>query len=210
MPALTMAESQYQSTALGDKEISLFPTQIWIFAPDERMSSKISEMEKKAIDLRNTKADNGTNTVSGRGIWRLESPHLTEDFKEATDKIEQQLATACKRLGMKMGRRRFDSWLNVNDPGSYHVQHNHSPNLLSGVLYLSDIQKSGRIIFKDPRPTRQCFRETQRGPMEIPLSAAAGGAAIFPSWIEHYVEENKTDHQTACIAFNLGELMESR
>jgi uncharacterized protein (TIGR02466 family) len=201
------SENQPKSDMLNSKEINLFPTQIWIFPPDEGMVKAIRKMERKALELRQSKIELGAPTVSGRGIWRMSSPHLTPDFKQATERIETLLAVTCKRLGIAAGRRKFDTWLNVNDPGSYHVQHQHSPNLLSGVFYLSDIQESGKIIFKDPRPARQCFRETQGGPLEIPLSTTAGGAAIFPSWLEHHIEENQTGTPTACIAFNLGELV---
>jgi len=198
---------QPNNDSYNSKEINLFPTQIWIFPPAEEMTKDIQNMEQKALELRNSKTELGVPTVSGRGIWRMPSPHLNAEFKNATDRIELLLSATCKRLGLPAGRRKFDTWLNVYDPGSYHIQHQHSPNLLSGVLYLSDIQESGRIIFKDPRPSRQCFKETQGGPIEIPISTTAGGAAVFPSWLEHYVEENHTNRITACIAFNLGELI---
>jgi len=204
---MNSSQNQAKSDTFNSKEINLFPTQVWIFPPDEEMAEAVKRMERKALELRQSKPELATPTVSGRGIWRMPSPHLAPGFEQATDRIELLLSATCKRLGLPAGRRKFDTWLNVNDPGSYHVQHQHSPNLLSGVLYLSDIQGSGRIIFKDPRAARHCFGETQNGPLEVPVSTTAGGAAIFPSWLEHYVEENQATHPTACIAFNLGGLI---
>lgn len=185
------------------KEINLFPTQIWVFPPDEKMITAIQQMEAKALSLRESTTKLGTHRYSARGNWSMPSPHLDPDFKQAIDRIELLLEAACKRLDLPDGKRRINTWLNVNDPGSYQRQHEHNPNTLSGLLYLSDIQKNGRLIFKDPRPARQYQKETQRGPIEVPVSAIAGGAAIFPSWLEHYVEENKTSKTTACIGFNM-------
>ena len=195
------------SDALNSKEITLFPTQIWIFPPDEKLLESVKIMERKALELRESTMESEETLASGRGIWRMKSPHLNAHFKQATDRIEILLSATCKRLSLPAGRRKFDTWLNVNDPGSYQVQQHQSPNLLSGYFYLSDIQESGKIIFKDPRTARQCFRETQIGPLEVPLSTTAGGAAIFPSWLEHYAEENRAINPTACISFNLGRLV---
>ncbi len=190
----------------GAKAISLFPTEVWIYPP-EGHSIDINRLQTIGMRIKrdDTREESTLDPHSARHAWRMENPHLKPDFEDAYEYIKKILSVTTSRLGLTGGLREFGSWLNIIQPGGYHVVHHHAPNLLSGVLYLSDCSKTARLILRDPRPSRLCFPGTQIGPTEVPVASTAGSAIIFPGWLEHWVEQNNSDHELTYIAFNLGD-----
>ena len=194
------------STISGEraKEINLFPTSVWIFPPASEEELNTTELLAAALDLYRNPGTATSPTRSARHGWRLSSPHELEPFHSAFTHIEGLLTQTAKRLGLDSGKREFDSWLYILEPGGYHVIHQHAPNLLSGILYLSDCIDTARLILRDPRPARLCTPGSQSGPSEVPVSSAMGSAIVFPGWLEHWVEENESDQPLAYISFNMG------
>lgn len=186
------------------KEINLFPTSVWIFPPASEEELKTTELLTAALNLYRNPGTATSPSRSARHGWRLNSPHELEPFHPAFTYIEGLLTQTAKRLGLDSGKREFDSWLYILEPGGYHVIHQHAPNLLSGILYLSDCIDTAQLILRDPRPARLCTPSSQSGPSEVPVSSAMGSAIVFPGWLEHWVEENESDQPLAYISFNMG------
>ena len=198
------------NTGNGPKGVNIFPTEVWIFPPAPTEYLNANELMSLSLALKHTSGTESANPRSARHAWRKDSPHLDEEFGTAFQYIKDILGAVCRKLDLKGGTREFDSWLNVIEPGGYQVSHNHAPNLLSGILFLSDCTNTSRLVLKDPRPARQCFTQTQQGPTEVPVSSSAGSAIIFPGWLEHWVEENNSETQQAYIAFNLGNIVKDQ
>ena len=186
------------------KEINLFPTSVWIFPPASEEELNTTALQAAALDLYRNSGTTTSPSRSARHGWRLDSPLELESFHPAFTYIEGLLSQIVKRLGVDGGKREFDSWLYVLEPGGYHVVHQHAPNLLSGVLYLSDCIDTARLILRDPRPARLCTPGSQSGPSEVAVSSAIGSTIIFPGWLEHWVEENESSQPLSYISFNLG------
>lgn len=95
-------------------------------------------------------------------------------------------------------------WINVNFPGSCNMAHIHDHSL-SGVYYLSvptPSTSSGRLVFIDPR--QRVSMSTHRiKSSNYPVVPEVGACIIFPSWLEHYVEPNKTLSPRISISFNI-------
>ena len=191
----------------GAKGINLFPTEVWIFPPPPADSLTTDDLLTLSINLKNNHLLQSANRRLARHCWRKNSPHLDKEFKKAFAYTQDILSAVCRKLKMKGGVREFDSWLNVIEPGGYQAVHSHAPNLLSGILFLSDCSDTSRLILTDPRPGRRHFLETQLGPTEIPVASSAGSAIIFPGWMEHWVEENNSTADKAYIEFNLGNII---
>ena len=86
-------------------------------------------------------------------------------------------------------------WFNINHKGSSNTLHNHthpgSPQGgLSGVFYLSVPKNSGNIIFQ---------LETKE---QLRLKSISGYLIIFPLYLDHLVEESKSNRDRLSIAFN--------
>jgi hypothetical protein len=193
-----------EGTEFKPKAINIFPTEVWIFPPATQEHVDTEELLRASLIKKQSGSTESASIRSARNAWRLENPHLQDEFKDAFDYIQNILSATCQKLRIEGGSRQFGSWLNVIEPGGYQVLHHHAPNILSGILYLTDCSTSARLILKDPRSTRLCFPETQLGPCEVPVSSAPGSAIIFPGWLEHRVEENLSEAPIGYIAFNLG------
>lgn len=95
-------------------------------------------------------------------------------------------------------------WINVNYPGACNFSHIHDHSL-SGVYYLSvptPSPSAGRLVFIDPR--QRVSMSTHRiKSSNYPVVPDVGACIVFPSWLEHYVEPNRTQDVRISISFNL-------
>ncbi len=187
------------------KEIRVFPTNLWVFPPPKNLESKAKQLINTALRLQEREPGNSSAALSGRGIWRSENPHPLKEFEEVYIQIQKNLATTCKRLGIPPGTHYFNSWIDIMEPGGYQVLHQHSPHLLGGTFYLSETIETGRLILKDPRPARLCSSKSQPGPSEIPVTATPCSTIIFPGWLEHSIEENKSTKKRITLSFDFSE-----
>lgn len=104
------------------------------------------------------------------------------------------------------------SWLQYNQPGSYFQRHDHYGALLSGVLYLEVSEDSGEILFHNPIETRRatnCFFERVKKEdnpynySHVKYTPVVGEMLVFESWLQHTVEQNKSDHNRISVSFNI-------
>ena len=100
------------------------------------------------------------------------------------------------------------SWLVRSLPGQRSDWHLHRNCIFSGVVYLQVNDKSGNISFMRPRYQELC--STFQPPIQqftaynsdISLALTRGMIIIFPSQIQHRVEQNNSDEERISIAFN--------
>ena len=97
-----------------------------------------------------------------------------------------------------------NSWLNINVKENYNLPHTHALCSLSAVIYLQTHKDSGKIIFKNPTlvqhyPLNNFNKHFYNTFWILPIQ---GNVIIFPSFLEHYVEENKSDVERISIAIN--------
>jgi len=98
-------------------------------------------------------------------------------------------------------------WCNINGQYSFHSEHLHPFSHISGVFYISCPSDSGSILFKDPRPGRAMvppplaqFRPENSTLVNIPPED--GKLLMFPSFLEHSVEQNLTTTERIGMSFN--------
>lgn len=104
------------------------------------------------------------------------------------------------------------SWLQFNQPGSYFVRHDHYGALVSGVLYLQVPKDSGDILFHNPIEARRVSNtffervkkeDNQYNFSHIKYTPVVGEMLIFESWLQHTVEQNKSDDNRISVSFNI-------
>ena len=104
------------------------------------------------------------------------------------------------------------SWVNINPKGSKNLRHNHfdvgGNVVFSGVYYVKVPKDSGCIRFFDPRGfmIHSCldmkyFHGHSKPVFDV--EPQAGDCVYFPSWLEHDVEDNKSNEDRVSIAFNV-------
>ena len=182
----------------------LWPTEIYSFKSDIIDNDKIKEilLEKEKTEP--------TRELSNRGGWQSHAEILKDDgFSEIEDFLYECTSHILKDIFID-GTKFFivSSWANVNRKGDYNERHVHSNSHWSCVYYVTETYKSS-IFFIDPRIRAQMFmpydlfNEENKYYGQIgPGENEPGDAWFFPSWLEHGVTNNTTNHPRISISCN--------
>lgn len=99
------------------------------------------------------------------------------------------------------------SWVNYNPPNTRHHKHSHPNSIFSGTFYIDTAPNAGAIILTNPNK-KQFYSEHIDKDKSKYTSPIFGfrpdkyDLYIFPSWLEHEVEPNKSDTTRISLAFN--------
>ena len=109
-------------------------------------------------------------------------------------------------------KMRASAWININSPGSYNVKHTHPNSHLSGVMWIKAPKDSGNIVFDNPNG-HQTHTEINSYNQEFKdqffvhhaywLPPLEGRMIIFPSHLQHEVEEIKSNEDRISVSFNV-------
>ena len=183
-----------------------FPTIIYI--KDLPNSEQLnSYLEKHIIEWSNQ--DKGVSKTNVNG-WHSTTdmnqktkyePLIQELFKMQNEIIEEEHLDIEPKLG--------NMWANINPPGGYNQSHLHPNSLFSGAYYIKTPPNSGRLQLMDPRPgVQQCMPPRKKVKLprelwrEIYYDPIPGRMIIFPSWMWHKVEPNKSNDIRLSVSFN--------
>ena len=101
------------------------------------------------------------------------------------------------------------SWFSINRKYGYHGYHSHMPGLWSGVYYVQAVNEDSAITFLDVNkkhnwPTAySTFNDNNYCSPSCSIPPETGMLIIFPSWLEHGVEQQMDDRERITISFNL-------
>lgn len=98
------------------------------------------------------------------------------------------------------------AWSNIQKKGEFVSTHIHPWSVLSGVYYVQTAPDCGDLHFEDPRPGHVAVvspQVTGRSRVSQNFSPEAGSMVIFPSWLQHYTDPNRSGIERICIAFNV-------
>ena len=100
-----------------------------------------------------------------------------------------------------------DMWANVLKSNEHHSIHTHSNNFLSGTYYLHSDQGAS-IVFHDPRPAADVIvprkkETTVNNASLLSYASKQNRAVFFPSWLPHWVQQNKSNNKRISIAWNI-------
>jgi uncharacterized protein (TIGR02466 family) len=100
------------------------------------------------------------------------------------------------------------SWLNLTTKNGSHHLHKHSNSFLSGVLYINTTNDD-EIVFKKPSESNLIFQMLKSDEKITLLNAdfwrvpaLTGQLIIFPSSLEHMVNQIQTDHRRISLSMN--------
>ncbi len=100
-------------------------------------------------------------------------------------------------------------WANINPPGGMNRAHQHPNSLWSGVYYIKAPKNSGNLKIDDPRSSAAMSRPRQKKGLKPPrlfremsYEPIAGRCIMFPSWLMHCVDPNKSNDIRISVSFN--------
>ena len=99
-------------------------------------------------------------------------------------------------------------WAIINTGGSANTRHQHGNSTISGAYYVRAPKNSGDIIFYDPRPAPVYTYPNALSPNLLNaqihgISPNEGSLVLFPSYLDHSVNENLSNDERIVISFNL-------
>jgi len=142
--------------------------------------------------------------------WQTKSAnlHKQKEFKFFADLIILTSKRIIEQLDYKVEDITItDMWANVLKDTEHHPMHTHSNNFLSGTYYLQSDQKAS-IVFHDPRPAADVLvprkkQTTLNNSSLLSYASKQNRAVIFPSWLPHWVQQNKSKTKRISIAWNI-------
>jgi uncharacterized protein (TIGR02466 family) len=185
--------------------IRLFPSFVWKtrLGSEAGGAVRVAILDEVSAERAGT-ADPATGQVwqSRHGLHRV--PALEPLVGHIRLGVEQVLAF------LHVGKAPFEItglWVNVAAPGGAVRMHNHPNNFLSGVYYLQVQEGADTINFHDPRPQAAVVRPpvtelTAYNTDQVVVRVEEGALLIFPSWLVHSVDPNRSDRVRISASFN--------
>lgn len=136
----------------------------------------------------------------------LTSVSITKNFLKDTPLLQQYIEFKINdflgELNISAKPNFIKSWVNYIAPGGYQNYHNHllEPDL-SGVYYYKTNEHDGDLMFKTDSGGL-VHSKVFGNPSIIREKPKAGKLILFPSFLEHSVEQNKSLSDRISIAFN--------
>lgn len=185
------------------EKFDLFPVPaVW-----ENLAGKVDEREIQAIlDASSEKAkwhlNQGKNYL--HPDWYILDKYAPNLKKTITDKVNWYL----REVWGENGKMRVTiSWVNYNPPNTRHHKHSHPNSIFSGCFYIDTPPDAGAIIISNPN-RKQFYAEPIGGEKNKYTSSIFGfrpdkyDLYMFPSWLDHEVEMNKSNGTRISLAFN--------
>ena len=104
-------------------------------------------------------------------------------------------------------------WININSKGSFNAPHTHPQSLFSCIIYIKTPKDSGNILFLQNQILQLGLGGYTKNNNfynfeSIKYEAIEKRVIVFPSYLLHQVQENKSDEDRISIAFNFNALKE--
>lgn len=198
--------SQPEQRFLNADILRMFPTFVW----KAELRPEICEPLNDAILLALGTMGAPLDDLGPGESWQ--SDHDLQErapFRELVGCIDEAAGSVLAYLRIGHGAVKVTGcWANLNAPGAGHRLHNHPNNYLSGVYYLRTYPGADRISFLDPRPQTAIIRPpvtalTAENTEQVVVTVKDGLLLLFPAWLSHEVEPNRSGCLRISIGFNI-------
>ena len=186
-----------------------FPTPVWTSQLDNYQS--INEQMYKFIKFTQSKDIKGISKSNIKG-WHSKDFDMQENeprnfIKFILPAIEQVI-TDMNWEKQKQSVNINNMWAIINTGGSANLRHQHGNSTISGAYYVRAPENSGDIIFYDPRPAPVYTFPKALNPNLLNaqvngISPKEGALVLFPSYLDHSVNENLSNEERIVISFNI-------
>ena len=186
--------------------LRMFPTFVWRAELEQSIHTRINrEIVAELAELRSSESV----LKPGESWQSSHALHQRKAFAEIMSCIDEAAATVLDYL--KIAHDGFETtacWATANAPGAGHKLHSHPNNALSGVYYVKTRAGADTINFHDPRPQTGIIRPpvtelTAENSDQVVVTVSDGTLLIFPSWLQHSVDPNRSSGERLSISFNI-------
>ncbi len=185
--------------------LRMFPTFVWKAELEPEFHRRIN---KNIIHKLEQIRRSGPELAPGQSWQSSHDLHERDEFRELVACVNH--AVRCVLDFLKIGEAAFEitgCWANMNPPDAAHGIHNHPNNFLSGVYYVQTNKGADTINFHDPRSQTEIIKPpvtglTAENTDQVVVKVRNGALLIFPSWLAHSVDANRSDETRISISFN--------
>jgi uncharacterized protein (TIGR02466 family) len=99
-----------------------------------------------------------------------------------------------------------NGWVNQQKSGQSFPLHSHGESVMACVYYIEAYENSGDLLVVDPRGSSVWDSNVENGVNSVKykrIEPKTGKMVLFPSYVLHSVEENKSDKTRISIATNI-------
>jgi uncharacterized protein (TIGR02466 family) len=186
--------------------IPMFPSLVWKTQIESGLRDAMCASILKALaDMRRDQP----LLDPGQGWQSTQDLHENEALSELVSCIHHCAASVLRFL--RIGNTELEitgCWATVLARGASHKLHSHPNNFLSGVYYVRTGEGADTINFHDPRRQADVIRPpvvelTRENTDQVVVRVSDGTLLLFPSYLEHSVDANRSDAERISISFNL-------
>jgi uncharacterized protein (TIGR02466 family) len=179
-------------------ETPIFPNFLYTATLDinnDRIATYILELEKR----------NSGRSYSNGGGWQ-DDISTVEDTD--LNKLKFQCREICQEISNSWNLNKTlkikNVWANINRENNFNYPHFHPQSLFSGVYYVKTEENSGDLVIKRPDIQEHYIDEadTEYTQKHFNISPKNGQLIIFPSYLNHFVEQNLSTSYRISIAMN--------
>ena len=186
-----------------------FPTPVWALQLENYKT--INEEMFMYIKNKQNEDEKGIQKSNVKG-WHSKDFDLDEDVPK---KFINHISPIIKNVffdmnweDQKQTVKINNMWTIINTGGAGNLRHQHGNSTLSGAYYVRAPKNSGEIVFYDPRPAPVFSHPNVKGPNLLNaqvngISPKEGALVLFPSFLDHSVNENLSDDERIVISFNI-------
>ena len=189
----------------------LFPQPVFKYQIDN--FKKINEELTKYIYELNKKDNIGVNKSNING-WHSRS----FDFNEKENvpnkfysHINSYIEDVFSKLGWEYDKTKIkctSMWAIINKKGNFNIEHTHPNNYLSAAYYVKAPDNCGNFKATNPNILSRHIRAKTKQANELNSNSASikineGDLLIFPAYLPHSVEENKSNEDRVIVSFNI-------
>ena len=145
------------------------------------------------------------------GVTSFNSGSLTDnpEWKDVLGFLYDFASTMIASVNTSSSAVAFiNSWVTIYPPGTYVPEHIHANSMLSGIFYARVPEGAGNLILKDPASVAKTMfiRDYWGFPTVQTVhthTVEEGQMIIFPSWLPHMTELNRSTGDRIMVSFNL-------
>ena len=187
----------------------LFSTPVWTIQLDNYKN--INEDMYKYIKFLNEKDNIGISKSNIKG-WHSKDFDLNDKDPQnfikfilpAIEQVMDDMSWEKQKQTAKIN----NMWAIINTGGSANLRHQHGNSTISGAYYVRAPENSGDIVFYDPRPAPVYSYPNIDKPNILNaqvngVNPKEGALVLFPSYLDHSVNENLSNDERIVISFNI-------
>ena len=187
----------------------LFPTPVWTIQLEN-----YKNINEEMHDYIKSKQKNDQIGINKSNIEGWHSKDFNLNDKEPQNFITfilssiEQIMNDMNWEKEKQTAKINNMWAIINTGGSTNLRHQHGNSTISGAYYVRAPIDSGDIVFYDPRPAPVYSHPNVVSPNVLNaqvngISPKEGALVLFPSYLDHSVNENKSNKERIVISFNI-------